>query len=260
MDCSQAVLTLFLLVPCDQGGGHSGDPAMDLAITEALASPERSTADRLLDPLRRPDQVLQFFAIRPGMTVLDLFSGGGYHTEIVSRVVGDQGKVLTHNNQAYLAFAKDSLAGRYDEGRLANVERVTVEANALELTAGRFDAALALLTWHDFYHVDEDNGWPAIDPAAMVRKLCAALKPGAVLGVTDHVAAAGSEPAESAQTLHRIDPQRIKDDLSGDCFVFEGEINALRNPADDHTRSVFAEDIRGRTDRVVYKFRRKDAP
>mgnify|MGYP003515459059 CR=1 FL=1 len=41
MDCSQAVLTLFLLVPCDQGGGHSGDPAMDLAITEALAAPER---------------------------------------------------------------------------------------------------------------------------------------------------------------------------------------------------------------------------
>ncbi|MCU0989313.1 MAG: hypothetical protein MUE63_06960, partial [Xanthomonadales bacterium] len=208
MDCSQAVLTLFLLVPCDQGGGHSGDPTMDLAITEALASPERIAADRLQDPLRRPDLVLQFFEIRPGMTVLDLFSGGGYHTEIVSRVVGDHGKVLAHNNEAYLSFASESLAGRYDGGRLGNVERVTVEANALELPAGTFDAALALLTWHDFYHVDEDHGWPAIDAAAMVRKLCAALRPGAVLGITDHVAAAGSEPAESAQTLHRIDPQR----------------------------------------------------
>ena len=67
-------------------------------------------------------------------------------------------------------------------------------------------------------------------------------------------------PAESAQTLHRIDPQRIKDDLVGDCFAFEGEISALRNPADDHSQSVFAEGIRGRTDRVVYKFRRQDAP
>jgi predicted methyltransferase len=257
MDCSQAVLTLFLLVPCDQGGGHSDDAGMNLAIAEALASPARTEADRLQDPLRRPDLVLQFFEIRPGMTVLDLFSGGGYYTEIVSRLVGEEGKVLAHNNEAYLAFAKDSLAGRYDGERLPNVERLTVEADALELPAATFDAALALLTWHDFYNVDEANGWPAIDEAAMVRKLCAALKPGAVLGVTDHVAAAGSEPAESAQTLHRIDPQRIKDDLVGDCFAFEGEISALRNPADDHSQSVFAEGIRGRTDRVVYKFRRK---
>lgn len=260
MDCSQAVLTLFLLVPCDQGGGHSGDSPMDLAIAAALASPERIEADRLQDPLRRPDLVLRFFEIRPGMAVLDLFSGGGYYTEIVSRVVGDQGKVLAHNNQAYLAFAKDSLAGRYNGKRLANVETVIVEADALELPAATFDAALASLTWHDFYYLDEENGWPAIDEQTMVHKLCAALKPGAVLGVIDHVAAAGSEPTESAQSLHRIDPQRIKDDLVGDCFVFEGEISALRNPADDHTRPVFAESIRGRTDRVVYKFRRSSAP
>jgi hypothetical protein len=52
-------------------------------------------------------------------------------------------------------------------------------------------------------------------------------------------------------------PERTKDDLVGDCFVFEGEISALRDSADDHTQPVFAEDIRGRTDRVVCQFRRK---
>ena len=45
MDCSHAVLTLFLLVPCDPGGGHSGavatPPDMDLARAEAPASPAR---------------------------------------------------------------------------------------------------------------------------------------------------------------------------------------------------------------------------
>jgi predicted methyltransferase len=133
---------------------------------------------------------------------------------------------------------------------------VTVEADALVLPAGTFDAALALLTWHDFYYLDEEHGWPAIDESGLVSKLCAALKPGAVLGVTDHVAAAGREPTETAQALHRIDPRRIRDDLTG-CFEFEGEISALRNPADDHTQPVFAAGIRGRTDRVVYKFRRK---
>jgi predicted methyltransferase len=260
MDCSQAVVTLFLLVPCDQGGGHSTASSMDLAIAEALAAPGRIAADRAQDPLRRPDLVLAFFEIRPGMTVLDLFSGGGYYTEIVSRVVGNSGTVVAHNNDAYLAFAREGLAGRYDGDRLPNVERVIAEADALELGAARFDAALALLTWHDFYYVDAENGWPEIDEAAMVSKLCAALKPGAVLGVTDHVAAAGSEPTDSAQTLHRIDPQRIKDDLVGDCFAYEGEISALRNPADDLDLPMSADGIRGRTDRVVYKFRRKEIP
>lgn len=252
MDCAHAVLALFLLAPCEQGGGGS----LDLAIAESLASPERTEQDRQADPLRRPDLVLNFFEIRPGMTVLDLFSGGGYYTEIVSRVVGEKGKVTAHNNDAYLDFAKDSLAGRYSDNRLPNVDRITAEANDLELTSNTFDAALAMLTWHDFYFLDVENGWPAIDGARLVQKLCSALKPGAVLGITDHVAVAGSDPRETAQTLHRIDPKRIRDDLEGTCFRYEGEISVLRNSEDPLEQPMSAPGIRGRTDRVVYKFRR----
>ncbi len=252
MDCAHAILTLFLLTPCESGGGTS----LDIAIAESLANPARLQTDRLIDPLRRPDQVLEFFEIKPGMTVLDLFSGGGYYTEIVSRIVGSDGSVLAHNNQAYLEFAKDDLAGRYLDNRLPNVEQVTAEADDLVLPENTFDAALAMLTWHDFYYLDEDNGWPAINGTALVEKLCSALKPGAVLGITDHVAAAGSDPGKTAQSLHRIDPQRIKDDLEGTCFVYEGEISVLRNPQDDVEQPMFAPAIRGRTDRVVYKFRK----
>jgi predicted methyltransferase len=252
MECAHAILTLFLLTPCESESGAS----LDIAIAESLANPARTESDRLVDPLRRPDQVLEFFEIKPGMTVLDLFSGGGYYTEIVSRIVGNDGSVLAHNNQAYLEFARDDLAGRYLDNRLPNVEQVAAEADNLVLPENTFDAALVMLTWHDFYYLDEDNGWPAIDEPALVKKLCSALKPGAVLGITDHVAAAGSDPAETAQALHRIDPQRIKDDLEGSCFVFEGEIAVLRNPQDSIDRPMFAPAIRGRTDRVVYKFRK----
>jgi predicted methyltransferase len=246
-------MTLLLIAPCEDGSGAS----MDLAIAESLASPDRMEPDRESDPFRRPDLVLEFFELEPGMTVLDLFSGSGYYTEIVSRVVGEKGKVLAHNNEAYLAFAKDSLDGRYLDNRLPNVERITAEADALELPDNSFDAALAMLTWHDFYYLDQENGWPAIDEAAMVQKLCDAMKPGAVLGITDHVAVAGSNPEESGQALHRIDPQRIRDDLAGDCFEYEGEINVLRNTQDDLSEPMYAQGIRGRTSRVVYKFRRR---
>lgn len=230
---------------------------MDLAIAEALASPDRIELDRRNDPLRRPDLVLGFFELKPGMTVLDLFSGGGYYTEIVSRIVGDDGKVVAHNNEAYLAYAKDSLDGRFAEDRLSNVERVTAEADELELPPNTFDAALAMLTWHDFYYLDEENGWPPIDESSMVNKLCEALKPGAVLGITDHIAVSGSEAEETSQTLHRIDPQHIRGDLDGSCFEFEGELKVLRNEQDDHEQPMYAQGVRGRTDRIVYKFRRQ---
>jgi predicted methyltransferase len=253
MDCAQVIFTLLLLVPCDNVGGAS----INVEVAEALASPGRMEKDRQSDPFRRPDLVLGFFEIQPGMVVLDLFSGGGYYTEIVSRVVGDQGEVLAHNNAAYVAYAKDDIDLRYADNRLANVNRITSEADQLELPESRFDAALVMLTWHDFYYLDEENGWPAIDEASLVSKLCAALKPGAVLGLTDHVAAEGSDPQETAQNLHRIDPQRIKADLQGSCFEYEGELQVLRNSADDHSQPMFAEGVRGKTDRVVYKFRRR---
>jgi predicted methyltransferase len=253
MDCTQIIISLFLLAPCDDGGGAS----MDLVIAESLASPDRLEQDRAKDPLRRPDLVLSFFDIEPGMTVLDLFSGGGYYTEIVSRVVGENGKVVAHNNEAYLEYAKDAISARYANDRLANVDRITSEADELSLPAATFDAALAMLTWHDFYYLDEENDWPAIDTPALITRLCSALKPGAILGISDHVAFTGSDPGESGKELHRIDPDRIKDSLAGSCFEFKGEISVLRNPDDDHSKPMFAEGIRGKTDRVVYKFQRK---
>lgn len=252
MDCIQAAMTLLLLAPCADG---SGDPEYS-AITTALDSPGRLASDRASDPLRRPDRVLEYFEIGPGMTVLDLFSGGGYYTEIVSHVVGEGGKVVAHNNEAYLDYAKEDLQQRFDGDRLANVERLTSEANELVLPAAAFDAALVMLTWHDFYYLDEANGWPPIDERAMVKTLCGALKAGAVLGITDHVGESGSNPAATARELHRIDPARIRTDLDGSCFAFEGEIEVLRNPADNLSQPMNADGLRGRTDRVVYKFRR----
>jgi predicted methyltransferase len=253
MTCTQAVLSLLLFTPCGDGGG----PSMDLVIAEALASPARLESDRLRDALRRPDQVLSFFEIAPGMKVLDLFAGSGYYTEILSGVVGPEGQVFMHNNNAYLAYAAEVLDKRFADEHLSNVKRVTAEADDLELPVAYFDAALAILTWHDFYYDDPENGWAPIDEAALTTKLCATLKPGAVLGVIDHVATAGADARESGENLHRVDPARIKSDMKDSCFEFESEINVLRNPDDDYTKPVFDPEVRGKTDRVVYKFRRK---
>ena len=58
------------------------------------------------------------------------------------------------------------------------------------------------------------------------------------------------------EKLHRIDPATIKADFRRAGFVLEAESDLLRNPADDHTKLVFDPTIRGKTDRVVYRFRK----
>jgi predicted methyltransferase len=232
----------------------AADPA---AITKSLDHPDRLEGDRAADVRRRPEVVLEFFGIEPGMTVLDLYSGGGYYTEIVARIVGEDGRVVAHNNTPYLEFSKDEIARRYTPGRLENVERLTAENNALELDEAAFDAVLMILAYHDIYYDDPAIGWAPIDGPEMLAEIRSSLKPGGVLGIVDHAAAPGA-PASAGQTLHRIDPARLRAEVEAAGFVFEGESKALRNLSDDGTLPMFDPAVRGRTDRVIYRFRRPE--
>ena len=55
---------------------------------DALAAPGRLAEDLAQDGQRKPAEVLAFFGVQPGMAVLDLYSGGGYFTELLAAVVG----------------------------------------------------------------------------------------------------------------------------------------------------------------------------
>ena len=230
-------------------------PSSTRAIEAAVNHPSRRAADRAQDRERRADKVLAFFGIRPGMTVLDLYSGGGYYTELVSYLVGETGHVVAHNNKPYLSFAAAELAGRYDGDRLSNVEQLVAENNELELEPERFDVVLMIKTYHDLYYVDEEQGWPRIDIDKFLAEIYAAMKPGGVLGIVDHNAAPGS-PSSTGATLHRIDPALIKRDLTAAGFIYAGETSVLRNPDDDLSQSVFSESVSGMTDRSVMRFRK----
>ena len=230
----------------------------DVAVTStaaAVAHPDRLGEDRDADRQRKPDQVLEFFGIGPGMKVLEMFAGGGYYTELLSYVVGPEGGVVAHNNTPYLKWAKSTLDKRFTPGRLDNVERLTAENNELDLPANSFDAALLILAYHDVYYVDENSGWFRINGPAMLAEIYDALQSGAVVGVVDHAAMAGS-PAETGNTLHRIDPELLRKDFEAAGFAFEADSQILRNPEDDLGKPVFAPEVRGKTDRFVYRFRR----
>lgn len=233
--------------------------ASSAAIAAAIASPDRPKADLEQDARRKPQQVLEFAGIMPGMYVVDVFSAGGYYTELLARTVGAKGYVYAYNNPAYAKFAEKGIAARYAGNRLPNVKQVTSTIEDLQLVPASIDAALFIMSYHDLYWRPADGSWPPTDPMLLLSKLYAALKPGGVVVVEDHVASPGGDPSQVVDSMHRIDPAVVKRDFEKAGFVFDGESRLLAHPEDDHTKPVFDESVRGRTDQFLYRFR-KPAP
>src|SRR5437763_17003573 len=71
--------------------GPVPDSQISPEIRKAIDAPDRPQDDKMLDAGRQPAQLMQFFGIKPGMKVADLSAGGGYTTEILSRIVGSKG-------------------------------------------------------------------------------------------------------------------------------------------------------------------------
>jgi predicted methyltransferase len=194
--------------------------------------------------------------LRPGQHALDYFAAAGYYTELMSRVVGPEGKVIAYNNPEYRKFAEDAPAKRYGSNRLPNVIEVTTPVEAVTgLDPASLDAVLFMQSYHDLYWRPE-KGWPQTDPAKALAQLVPALKPGAVVVVVDHVASAG-DATKSVTAMHRIDPEIIKKDFAAAGLTFEAESPVFANPADDHTKEVFDKAIRHKTDQVMYRFRKQ---
>ena len=251
MLCSQAILSLFLLAPCEESAGGLE------SIQEALSGSGRPAEDRQRDADRKPADVLAFLGLQPGQDVLEVFAGGGYYTQILDALVGPSGHLIAQTNDAYQAFVGPRFNGRFEDGGLPNTERRVVELNDLQLADGSLDAALLVLTWHDFLYGDERFNWQDVDEDALLKTLCRALRPGAVLGVIDHVADPGGDAVEIAENLHRIDPGAVRRDIGASCFRLKAESDLLANPDDDHTTSATEGPFKGRTDRFVMKFVRE---
>jgi predicted methyltransferase len=94
-----------------------------------------------------------------------------------------------------------------------------------------------------------------LDVASVNRQIFNALKPGGVYVVLDHSARARAEIGV-ADTLHRIDQAIVRRELEAAGFVYDGELDVLRNPADTRELPVFDPKVRGHTDQFVMRFRR----
>lgn len=209
-------------------------------LTAELEKSSRPKADRDRDADRKPAQLMAFFGVERGMTVADLISGGGYMTEVMSVVVGPDGKVYSQNPIAVPAMT-ERLAGN----RLPNVARV--QGTFTSLPADSLDVAITVMNLHDVV-----NASGAKAAQSTLAGLYPLLKREGVLGVVDHV---GIEGANNA-ALHRMTKKQAIEVVTAAGFVLDSESDLLASATDDHTKRVDDPAIRGKTDQFVLKFRK----
>ena len=224
-------------------------------VTKAVAAKDRPADALKLDESRKPAEVLKFLGVEKGDRVLDLMTGSGYYAEILGHAVGPKGSVVAWEPAM---FYDDAGKKNWAElgARVPNVRLLVSQPTDINLPPNDFDFVLMHMVYHDLYWESEKYKFPRLDPDASLKKIHAAVKPGGIVGVVDHVAAAGGDTRQVVDKLHRIDPAVLRADFERAGFVFDGESDLLRNPGDDHSKLVFDPSIRGKTDRVVYRFKK----
>ena len=238
----QAMLAAIALAAA--GGAHAQTSPQ---ITAAVADSGRPASDVARDTARKPAEMLAFAGLKPGDVVLEVLPGGGYFTRLISKTVGPSGHVYAGAPAGQMQTAAAAIAA---DPAYANVSVVGLDAAATNALPP-LDLIWTSQNYHDLHLTRVHQ-----DPVAIDKLWFSKLKPGGMLIIIDHVALAGAPVVATADTLHRIDPAAARSEVESAGFVFDGQSDALSNPADPHTANVFDPSIRGKTDQFAYKFRK----
>ena len=224
-------------------------------VAAAVTLPSRSADNVKLDESRKPAELLNFFGLEQGMSVIDLFGGNRYWAELIAPAVGPSGKVYVWEpTQFFDDKAKAAFAAF--EAQSPNASIMATPFEAPQLPVNYADFMLINLSYHDVYWENAKYGVKHMEPDPLLNAIYASMKPGGVVGVVDHTAVAGGNTREVVDKLHRIDPEVVKADFKRAGFVLEAESDMYRNVGDDHSLLVFDPKIRGKTDRFVFRFRK----
>lgn len=96
--CHFVALALVATIPAGalltDTPAEAAGPKSDRALVAALDGNQRSPANRARDVYRHPGQTLGFFGIKPRMTVVEIWPGTGWYTEILAPYLAPRGKLI----------------------------------------------------------------------------------------------------------------------------------------------------------------------
>jgi len=214
-----------------------------VAIADPIATPDsttallqkavngdwRSAAHKARDQYRHPVETLQFFGIKPDMTVIELQPGAGWYTEILAPVLSEHGHLLEASGPKFADTIKANPAVFGHIGKLipfAPPAQVQLGAD------NSVDMVLTFRNTHDWLNNSPDT------LAAVFQSAFHVLKPGGVFAIEEHRAKPFSVAAESSKALHRIPEDYLIALALKTGFRLDGvsEINA--NPKDPEDINV----------------------
>jgi len=230
------------------------------AVRTAMSKEGRLPDDLARDSRSVPDAVIPLLHIEPGATVVDIFGSGGYYSELLAGVVGENGEVWLHNNDGFEAWGINGLRDRFDKRDPGNINRHTRSGINLDLGEETLDAAIIVMALHDIYVIPKryngeeyvSVGRPA-NATYFLEQIFTALKPGSRFVVVEHAGDALME-SEEVFDLHRMVETLARSEVESVGFRLKESSDVLRNPQDDHSMIVFDSDIKGQTDRFVLSF------
>ena len=174
------------------------------ALKQAVAGPQRTEANRARDPYRHPVETLSFFGVKPKDTVVELWPGGGWYTEILAPYLAEKGTLIA---AAPAGKGAESMAKRFDAnpalfGKVQRANFPTV-LGGTGVAPGTADVVLTFRNVHNWkmgYMQPDKSDYSE----AAFREIYAMLKPGGVLGIEDHrLPESASAERERDERLHQ---------------------------------------------------------
>jgi predicted methyltransferase len=221
-------------------------------IKAAVANTSRPDADRARDVNRKPEEVLSFAGVKPGEQIGELMPGGGYYTRLLCLIAGPSGHVQTLTFPYAVPRAPAAPDAASPPPPAPN-PCMNITADTRPAAEAVLPPGLDLVWTSENYHDLHNPMFGSPDMKALDLVVFNALKPGGVFIIEDHAAAPGSG-ARDTNTLHRIDPDLVKQEVTSVGFVFVAASDVLHNPTDTHEAKVFA--LAGKSDKFLFKFRK----
>ena len=210
----------------------------DTAIAAAVAAAARTEANRARDRYRHPRETLGFFGVEPDDTIVEIWPGGGWYSEVLAPLVRENGTYYAAANGRGLAGARALQAkdpAAYGAVRYAAFPAGVAEATDPRVPDGSADVVLTFRNVHNWIMPDRPFAEEAF------RQMYAMLKPGGTLGVVDHRLPESADSArEKTSGYTKVSTVRRLAEAAGFKLVASSEINA--NPADttDHPGGVWS--------------------
>jgi predicted methyltransferase len=157
---------------------------VDPALSAAIADPARSAPFVARDGARHPAEELTFLGLKPSMTVIELWPGRGYWTEILGPYLAPHGHYIValppprDNDENKIIASWKSLVATQGE-RLGTITETTLGPGHFDLAPeGSADIILTFRNFHNWM----EGGYAAQALDACLR----ALKPGGLFGIEEH--------------------------------------------------------------------------